>query len=178
MKREFLLNGHRGVCSSDKHCQHSQQFSCKCLKVGWMCRAGRSAWCRSSSCVFIRSCASSGWLRFWYENSPDGLTSRVSTKLSTPLRSCCPLRWAPAGNAGTLTKPTFKDPERTLSGPVNARRGYFRIQSLVFSALVKKKKIHAFIKRKFIHLNTVHVKFKKNAPILFLKSFKSRLHHI
>lgn len=49
------------------------------------CSAGRSGWFRSNSCVFIRSCASSGWLQFWSESSPDGSTSRASARLSTQL---------------------------------------------------------------------------------------------
>lgn len=52
------------------------------LKV---CSAGRSGWFRLNSCVFTRSCASSGWLQFWSESSPDGSTNRASTRLSTQL---------------------------------------------------------------------------------------------
>lgn len=63
--------------------------------------AGRSGWCRSNSCVFIRSCASSGWLQSWSESLPDESTSRASTRLSTRLLSCCPHHWAPAGSSYT-----------------------------------------------------------------------------
>lgn len=65
------------------------------------CSAGRSGWCRSNSCAFIRSCASSGWLQFWSGSSPDGSTSRASTRLSMQLLSLCRHRWAPAGSGDT-----------------------------------------------------------------------------